>query len=160
MYNGDQWAKYRRMGQVFIVDHRVTAFAAGGVNDILIRVPETSSISALIQAEIADYADFYMYENPSLNNNGHQLTPHNMNRSHSDETDVLFSHSPDVSGLGTLIHHEFALAWLGHFNDGTAVWELKKGDVYLLRAQNMHEDTAYLKWRIVFRKITIEDRIT
>jgi len=160
MYTNDQWAKYRRMGQVFIVDHAVTALAAGSMNDILIQVPGASNISALIQSEVADYADFYMYENPSLNNSGHWLIPRNMNRSHGDETDVLFSHSPDVSDLGTLIHHEFALAWLGHFNDGTAVWELKKGNTYLLRAQNIDEDAAYLKWRIVFRKITVDEQIT
>lgn len=152
---GDQWAEYRREGKVFIVGHNIVEVAPSGISDILIRVPENSSIIALLQGEIADYANFLLYENPSITSVGTALTPRNMNRSYSDDTDVLFFHSPTVGdNLGQQIYNEFSLAWLGYFNEGTGVWELKKGTDYVLRVQNLDEEAGYLNLRIVFRKIT------
>ena len=154
MNNGDQWADYRREGKVFTVFHNIQTIAESGINDILIRVPDGSSITTLIQSEIMDYANFFIYENPTITSVGTQLIPRNMNRSYSDETDVLFFHTPTVGALGTQIYNEFSLAWLGYFNEGTGVWELKKGNDYLLRSQNLSEDESYLNWRIAFRKLT------
>ena len=156
IYIGDRWADYRREGKIFIVTDKILTLGVDATNDLLIRVPDNSGIIALMQAEIADYADFYIYENPTLTNVGTALTPRNMNRAYSDGIDVLFFTNPQVNSVGTKIYDEFSLAWLGHFNEGTSVWEFKKGTDYLLRTHNLSEDPTYLKWRIVFRKITTD----
>ena len=154
MYAGDQWTEYRREGKVFIAVYNTFALEAGGLSDVLIRVPDSSSVIALIQAEISNYMNSSIYESPTVGSAGTKITPRNMNRSYSDDTDVLFFHTPTIVSVGTSLYSEFSLAWLGYFNEGTATWELKKGTDYLLRAQNLDEDAGYLKWRIAFRKIT------
>ena len=154
MYDGDRWADYRREGKVFIATHNVQIIEVNAISDVLIRVPDASSISALIQSEVMDYVNFSIYENSTIASVGTQIIPRNMNRSYSDEIDVLFSHTPTISELGTRFYDEFSLAWLGYFNDGTGVWELKNGNNYLIRAQNISNDEGYLNWRIAFRKIT------
>ena len=160
MNNGDRWADYRHEGKVFIATHNVITLGSGESRDMLIRVPDSSNVTALIQAEISDYMNSLIYESPVVGNVGTTVTPRNMNRSYGDDTDVLFFHTPTIISVGTLLYDEFSLAWLGYFNEGTGVWDLKKGTDYLLRANNLSEDAGYLKWRIVFRKITVEERIT
>jgi len=154
MRTGDQWAEHRREGKVFIATHSILTLASGGSTDMLIRVPDSSNVTALIQAEISDYMNSLIYESPIIGSVGTMITPRNMNRSYSDDMDVLFFHTPIITSVGALLYDEFSLAWLGYFNEGTGVWELKKGTDYLLRANNLSEDAGYLKWRIVFRKIT------
>ncbi len=152
--NVDLWNDYRRNGKVFIASFRTYPVGANSTSDILIRVPEDSSISILIQAEINDYMDFYIYENPILNNVGHSLIVRNMNRAYSDDTNVQFSHSPDINDVGSEIIREFGIAWFGYFNEGTAIWEFKKDTNYLLRIRNISGEDSFLTWRLVYRKIT------
>lgn len=154
IHTGEQWADYRREGKVFVATHSILTLDSGGLTDMLIRVPDSSHVTALIQAEISDYMNSTIYEAPTVARVGTKVVPRNMNRAYSDDTDVLFFYTPTITSEGTLLYDEFSLAWLGYFNEGTGVWDLKKGTDYLLRANNLSDDAGYLKWRIVFRKLT------
>jgi len=128
----------------------------GATRDILIVVPNPAITSKRYHfyAEVITESetDYKLYEGTTTSNDGTAITAYNKNRQDPTvaENEVLFYHTPTVTGTGTLIQekHWGSGRGIGGEQRGENEWVLKNNNKYLIRITNATANNNFISVNI------------
>jgi hypothetical protein len=128
----------------------------GAVRDILITVPNPAITAKryhfYIEVTTESETDVKLYESTTTSNNGTTIAAFNRNRQDPvvAENEVVFTHTPTVTGVGTLIEefHFGSGRGVGGENRGNNEWVFKNNTKYLLRVTNATTTNNYIAVKI------------
>lgn len=151
-------------GFVFHADRKVTGLADAGTDDMLIAVPAATfphMHRIRINTGKGDI-DITLYEGTTTSADGTAVTSFVTNRNSANTPDVVITHTPTVTGVGTAIHS----AWIpptatgvGQSAEGVRgaeqgeEWLLKPSTKYLLRVTNNSGSTIDLWVELLWYEI-------
>jgi len=130
-----------RDGVVFSTFHTFGAVAAATSKWIHIKLPATHRANMRWRFMSEAKIDYYVYENPTLTNDGTAISVFDMNRSTANTSNVLAYHTPTISNVGTMIDNGMIgtsgfLADSGGSVSQMADWIFKADESYLVGANN------------------------
>jgi len=109
--------------------------------EILLKVGSNKKLHFTTIVTVGGTSHVYLYESPTVSDNGTQLAIYNMNRSSSNTSDATAYYSPTVASAGTELSSVLAEGGTGPKaigsqarNDGE--WILEKSTDYLIRVTN------------------------
>ncbi len=133
-------------GVVFTASSSIFNILAGGVIDMLTRVPVDVTAHVKLGGYVGANSSVELYEGTSTSNPGTAVTTFNRNRTSTTTAEMLVFHTPTITDLGTKLWTEFIPGGAtGNTGAGSDVsqteWILDEGD-YLTRLTNISPTTA------------------
>lgn len=128
-------------GNMYIIHRMVDTLADDASINILLRNLEEEIHTVWFVAAGGD-AQFFVYENPTISNNGTTVPVYNVNRGSANTSFVLATHTPTVGGVGTQLLGKFLPGGTGGNAGGGSLRQgteliLGAGRTYLFRLTNI-----------------------
>lgn len=143
-------------GNTYNVNHSTTDAAplADDANfDLWVSVPEGTFPHMVWDLWCEGLAQGYLYEGPTVSDEGTALTPWNRQRNSANAATVVVKHTPTVSGVGTALHNG---EWQGSTGVGVS---RNQGGSRATQEIDLKENTTYL-FRITARASNVRASIS
>ena len=144
----DYLKKANEESRVFSFNQYYESVGNGETRDILIKT-NSKKIQLLEYILISGDTpqDFFIYESPTISNNGSLKQVENRNRVNNSNSSILLYESPTISNSGSLIYRDLLIS--GKKEAGTTManpynWILKEDTYYLIRTQNRAGNTEQI----------------
>ena len=142
-------------GDMVSLNHTVDLGNAG-TRDILVIIPDPAiavkRYHFQIEIDAESEADYKLYEGATVSANGTALNARNRNRMDPAvaENEVLYFHTPAVTGTGTLLAdlHWGSGKGVGGSQRSSDEWVLKNNTKYLIRIKNETTTNNYISLRV------------
>jgi len=121
--------------------YRKVALADSTSFHLHVKVGAAKNVHLVYNVFVEGKSEVYFTENPTLTNDGTELTEYNMNRETATAATATIYRDPAVTAAGTIIETS-EIGQLGHFTaaggqmDSGSYWMLKKGESYLIWVYN------------------------
>ena len=130
-----------RDGVVFSTFHSFLLTAAATSKWLHLKIPATHNCHIRWRFMSEAKIDYYIYENPTLTNDGTAISTFDMNRVTANAANVLVYHTPTITNVGTMIDNGMIGTSGFLFDSGGSVsqmedWILKGNESYLIGANN------------------------
>ena len=130
-----------RDGVVFSTFHSFLLTAAATSKWLHLKIPVTHNCHIRWRFMSEAKIDYYIYENPTLTNDGTAISTFDMNRVTANTANVLVYHTPTITNVGTMIDNGMIGTSGFLFDSGGSVsqmedWILKGNESYLIGANN------------------------
>lgn len=128
-------------GVVFSCFYSYLLVAAATSKWLHVKVPATHTCHIRWRFMSEAKIDYYIYENPTLTNDGTALTEFDLNRTTSNASNVDVFHTPTITNVGTMIDNGMIGTSGFLFDSGGSVspmedWIFKASESYLIGANN------------------------
>jgi len=128
-------------GVVFSCFYSFLLVAAATSKWLHVKVPATHTCHIRWRFMSEAKIDYYVYENPTLTNDGTALTEFDLNRTTANASNVDVFHTPTVTNVGTMIDNGMIGTSGFLFDSGGSVspmedWIFKASESYLIGANN------------------------
>jgi len=128
-------------GVVFSCFYSYLLVAAATSKWLHVKVPATHKCHIRWRFMSEAKIDYYIYENPTLTNDGTALTEFDMNRETANASNVDVFHTPTITAVGTMIDNGMIGTSGFLFDSGGSVspmedWIFKPSESYLIGANN------------------------
>ncbi len=128
-------------GVVFACFYSYLLVAAATSKWLHVKVPATHVCHIRWRFMAEAKIDYYIYENPTLTNDGVALTEFDMNRTTANASNVDVFHTPVITAVGTMIDNGMIGTSGFLFDSGGSVspmedWLFKASESYLIGANN------------------------
>jgi len=136
-------AIHRRIAQsnMWMCSYRKVALADATSFHLHVAVGATKNMHMTYNVFVEGKSQIYLTENPTLTNDGTELTEYNMNRETATGAESIIYRDPAITVVGDIIETS-EVGQLGHFTaaggqmDSGSYWMLKKGESYLIWVYN------------------------
>lgn len=142
-------------GEMFQADWVEEGVVNDGPIEILIRVPAGGGAHMAFSGEAGGDARFYIFEGPTITENGEAIVPINRNRRSSNVTTVTAFHTPTLTNDGAQLSNILVAGGsggnsAGGDNESFAEWILDADQDYLVRLVNISGTAQNLGLEIDF----------
>jgi hypothetical protein len=128
-------------GVVFTCFHSFLLVAAATSKWLHVKIPATHTCHIRWRFMAEAKIDYYIYENPTLTDDGTALTEYDMNRTTANASNIDVFHTPTITNVGTMIDNGMIGTSGFLFDSGGSVspmedWLFKASESYLIGANN------------------------
>jgi len=128
-------------GVMFSCFYSFLLVAAATSKWLHIKIPATHSCHMRFRFMSEAKIDYYVYEDPTLTNDGTALVEFDMNRVTANASNVEVFHTPTITNVGTMIDNGMigTSGWLGDTGGSVSAmanWKFKPSESYLIGANN------------------------
>ena len=128
-------------GVVFSCFHSFLLTASATSKWLHVKVPATHTCHIRWRFMSEAKIDYYVYENPTLTNDGTALTEFDLNRVTANASNIDVFHTPTITNVGTMIDNGMIGTSGFIFDSGGSVsnmedWIFKPSESYLIGANN------------------------
>lgn len=151
-------------GKVFYITRYVSSVSNGASSDILMAVP--ASLYPHLRAYIVTANDapmrVFLYEGATTSDDGTGMTGYNLNRNSANTASTVVTHSPTVTGTGTLLDISlipdtggglFSPGGGAGSSDLPTEWILKPSTKYLIRVTNDSGSATAVDFQIFWYEV-------
>lgn len=147
-------------GVMFSCFHSFLLVPAANSRWLHIKVPATHSCHLRFRFMSEAKIDYYMYENPTLTNDGTALTEYDLNRVTANASNVDVFHTPTITNTGTMIDNGMigTSGWLGDTGGSVSAmanWKLKPSESYLIGANNNDAAAKDIVIQLTWHEVTV-----